>query len=71
VSAPDDTTAIVVGSDARRVGELVADLESRGVRAAAFLGDPAVDGDALREMLAELFGRRDGRGAPSARRDDE
>jgi hypothetical protein len=29
------------------------------VRAAAFIGDPATDRDALLEMLSELFGRRD------------
>ena len=51
-------TAIVIGADAQRVGEIVADLEGRGVRAAAFLGDPAQDAAALGEMLAELFGRR-------------
>lgn len=59
MSAPDDPTAIVVGTDAERVGELVADIEGRGVRAAAFVGDPATDRDALTEMIAELFARRD------------
>ena len=53
-----EPTAVVIGADAERVGELVADLESQGVRAAAFVGDPAQDADALTEMLAELFGRR-------------
>lgn len=51
--------AVVIGSDAAAVGELLADLEERGVRAAAFVGDPATERDALVEMLAELFGSRD------------
>lgn len=54
-----DPTAIVIGADAQRVGEMVADLECRGVRAAAFVGDPATERDALVEMITELFGRRD------------
>ena len=49
---------IVVGDDGPAVGELVAELASRGLRAAAFVGDPAVDQDALAELIAELFGRR-------------
>jgi hypothetical protein len=50
---------VVVGSDAEAVGALVADLEGRGLRAAAFVGDPAREREALVEMLAELFpGRR-------------
>ena len=47
--------AVVIGSDAAAVGELVGDLQGRGVRAAAFVGDPATERDALVEMLAELF----------------
>jgi hypothetical protein len=43
---------------------LVGDLEARGVRAAAFVGDPATDRDALVEMLAELFPARPRGGAP-------
>ena len=53
-----DVAAIVIGGDADRVGSVVADLTARGVRAAAFIGDPASDRDAVVEMLAELFGRR-------------
>ena len=53
-----EPTAVVIGIDAQRVGEIVADLEARGVRAAAFIGDPAQDTAALTEMLAELFGHR-------------
>jgi hypothetical protein len=49
----------VIGDDAGEVGALVGDLEARGVRAAAFVGDPATDRDALVEMLAELFPARD------------
>jgi hypothetical protein len=45
----------VLGDDAEQVGELVADLTARGVRAVAFVGDPATDREALLEMLAELF----------------
>ena len=56
---PNAPVAVVVGEDAHDVGELVADLTSRGVRAAAFIGDPSADRDALVEMLAELFSRRD------------
>jgi len=41
------------------VGDVVADLVERGVRAAAFVGDPATERDALAEMIAELFPRRD------------
>jgi hypothetical protein len=46
---------IVVGRDATRVGDVVNDLSGRGLRAAAFVGDPATERDALTEMLAELF----------------
>ena len=46
---------IVVGPDADAVGSLVAELEAQGHRAAAFVGDPATERDALVEMLAELF----------------
>ncbi|MGH7291039.1 MAG: hypothetical protein ACREJT_07520 [Myxococcota bacterium] len=53
-----DVAAIIVGSDAESVGEVVADLAGRGVRAAAFVGDPATERDALVEMIAELFPRR-------------
>jgi negative regulator of genetic competence, sporulation and motility len=49
---------IVVGDDAAQVGATVKDLESRGMRAAAFVGDPAKERDQLVEMLAELFPRR-------------
>jgi recombinational DNA repair protein RecR len=51
--------AIVVGDDEKAIAELVADLSARGVRAAVFVGDPATEGDALAEMIAELFARRD------------
>ncbi len=53
-----EPVAVVVGVDADRVGGLVADLTARGVRAAAFVGDPARERDALVEMLGELFGAR-------------
>jgi len=46
------------------VGALVADLESRGLRAAAFVGDPATERDALTEMVAELFPARPSPEAP-------
>ena len=48
----------MIGDDADRVGSVVADLIERGVRAAAFVGDPAADREAIVEMLAELFPRR-------------
>jgi len=54
-----DVVAIVVGGDATAVGELVDDLDRRGVRAAAFVGDPATERDALVEMLSELFPSQD------------
>ena len=54
----DDPVVVVLGRDATRVGALVADLESRGLRAGAFVGDPATERDALVEMLAELYGTR-------------
>ncbi len=50
---------MVIGDDATEVGKVVADLVTRGVRAAAFIGDPATERDALVEMLTELFPRRD------------
>ena len=50
--------AVVIGTDATAVGTLVGDLEGRGVRAAAFVGDPAAERDALVEMLTELFTER-------------
>ena len=53
-----ETTVVVVGGEAAAVGTLVVDLESRGLRAAAFVGDPATERDALVEMLAELFPAR-------------
>ena len=53
-----DVTVIVVGADAARVGETMKDLTGQGLRAAAFVGDPSADRDALVEMLAELFPRR-------------
>jgi hypothetical protein len=55
----DAPVAVVVGADAAEVGTLVADLLERGVRAAAFVGDPATERDALVEMLTELFSPRD------------
>ncbi len=57
--AGDDPVVVVIGRDANRVGELVRDLERDGRRAAAFVGDPATERDALVEMLAELFGDRE------------
>jgi hypothetical protein len=54
----DDPVVVVIGRDGARVGELVADLQGDGHRAAAFVGDPATERDALVEMLAELFGER-------------
>jgi hypothetical protein len=53
-----DPVVVVLGDDAARVGALVADLEARGLRAGAFVGDPARDRDAVLEMLAELYGER-------------
>jgi hypothetical protein len=52
--------AIVVGDDAAEVGTVVADLGERGIRAAAFVGDPTAEQQALVEMVSELFGRRGG-----------
>ena len=49
---------MVVGQDAGSVGDVVADLERQGLRAAAFVGDPANERDALVEMIAELFPAR-------------
>ena len=54
----DDPVVVVLGPDATRVGALVADLESRGLRAGGCVGDPATERDALVEMLAELYGER-------------
>jgi hypothetical protein len=58
--------AVVIGDDAGDVGAIVVDLEARGLRAAAFIGDPATERDALVEMLAELFPARPGAGAPES-----
>jgi hypothetical protein len=49
---------VVVGQDAASVGDVVADLERQGLRAGAFIGDPATERDALVEMIAELFPAR-------------
>jgi hypothetical protein len=46
------------------VGELVADLTGRGVRAAAFVGDPDRDREAIIDLLAELFPHRPSEGSP-------
>jgi hypothetical protein len=54
----DDPVVVVLGADATRVGELVADLRARGLRTGAFVGDPALDRGALVEMLTELYGER-------------
>jgi hypothetical protein len=54
-AGPPDLAAVVIGRDGHAVSDLVADLSARGVRAAAFVGDPASEQDALVEMLAELF----------------
>ena len=54
----DDPVVVVLGSDATRVGALVADLQGRGLRVGAFIGDPARERDAVAEMLAELYGER-------------
>jgi hypothetical protein len=54
----DDPVVVVIGDDATRVGTVVADLEARGLRAGAFVGDPAAERDALVEMLTELYGTR-------------
>jgi hypothetical protein len=51
-----DPVVVVLGADATRVGEIVADLQARGLRAGAFVGDPARDRDAVTEMLTELYG---------------
>jgi hypothetical protein len=53
-----DPVVVVLGSDAGRVGAVVADLEARGLRAGAFVGDPSDDRAALLEMLAELYADR-------------
>jgi hypothetical protein len=54
----DEPVAVVVGRDAAKVGAVVADLQARGVRAGAFVGDPERDRDALVEMITELYGER-------------
>ena len=54
----DDPVVLVIGPDATRVGVVVADLAARGLRAGAFVGDPASERDALVAMLAELYGTR-------------
>jgi hypothetical protein len=51
--------AIVFGDDAESIGRVVAELNDRHVRAAAFVGDPATNHDAILEMLTELFPPRD------------
>lgn len=50
-----DPVVVVIGGDATRVGEIVLQVQGDGLRAAAFVGDPATERDALVEMLAELF----------------
>jgi hypothetical protein len=46
---------VVVGDDATRAGDAARVLNDAGARAVVFLGDPAQDGAALTEMVAELF----------------
>jgi hypothetical protein len=53
-----DPVVVVLGADAAGVGSLVAELQARGLRTGAFIGDPARDRDAVLEMLAELYGER-------------
>jgi hypothetical protein len=55
---------VVVGQNAASVGDVVADLERQGLRAAAFVGDPATERDALAEMIAELFPARSNPDSP-------
>jgi hypothetical protein len=54
----DEPVAIIVGPDAGSVGALVADLQARGVRTGAFIGDAEHDRDALVEMITELYAGR-------------
>ncbi len=54
----DEPVAVIIGRDAAKVGEIVADLHARGVRAGAFVGDATRDRDALVEMITELYGER-------------
>jgi len=54
----DEPVAVIIGRDAAKVGEVVADLHARGVRAGAFVGDATRDRDALVEMITELYGER-------------
>jgi hypothetical protein len=53
-----EPVAVIVGRDAERVSELVADLRSRGVHTGGFIGDAEQDRDALVEMITELYGTR-------------
>jgi hypothetical protein len=50
-----DRVVVVVGDDAARAAAVAAEIERRGARVAVFLGDPVTEGDALAEMVAELF----------------
>ncbi len=54
----DEPVVVVLGADAARVGAVAAELQTRGLRTGAFVGDPARDRDAVLEMLAELYGER-------------
>ncbi len=53
-----DPVVVVLGADAEKVGTLVADLQARGLRVGAFVGDAANERDAVVAMLAELYGER-------------
>lgn len=55
--ATEGVIVVVVGRDAGEVGSIVASITEAGGRAAAFVGDPAVDTEraALVEMVDELF----------------
>jgi hypothetical protein len=50
-------TVLVIGTDARAVGEMVREMGERGARAIACVGDPTTSADAaaLHELVAELF----------------
>jgi hypothetical protein len=45
---------VAVGQDAVAVGRTVREQLDRGERAAAFVGDPDADGDALEEFLRDV-----------------
>ncbi len=65
--AGEGSTVVLAGGDAERAGQLLAEIERQGGRAAWFAGGPIGPDQlsALCEFVGEQFGRRGGEEAPA------